>query len=34
MDDVIASLERLRQHPLFSHLQRLDSPAPGRWISI
>ncbi len=28
MDDVIASLERLRQHPLFSHLQRLDSPAP------
>ncbi|MDU7869449.1 MAG: HTH-type transcriptional regulator SgrR, partial [Pantoea sp.] len=28
MADVIATLERQRQQPLFSHIQQLDSPAP------
>ncbi len=28
MEDVLATLERQRPHPLFSHIEQIDSPAP------
>ncbi len=34
MEDVIASLQRSNNLPLYSHIERIASPPPGRWIYI